>query len=166
VNSDASLDRCQYERQWRYSGLRLGSASLTRSSCISARTGRRRHPLGVDDGRLLPPRPPSAREFVVVKRQSVDLRHGGSPTSTPTTACLGRRQFRVVRTMPACPPLSSPFAQPQRRSGSIAAELVLSERTVETHVCSILAKLNLSNRCEIAAWALRQVPAPSGNNNR
>jgi DNA-binding NarL/FixJ family response regulator len=37
----------------------------------------------------------------------------------------------------------------------IADRLVLSERTVETHVRSILAKLNFSTRTEIATWVLR-----------
>jgi DNA-binding CsgD family transcriptional regulator len=37
----------------------------------------------------------------------------------------------------------------------IAERLVLSERTVEAHVRSILAKLGYSTRTEIATWALR-----------
>ena len=38
----------------------------------------------------------------------------------------------------------------------IAEQLVLSERTVETHVRSILAKLGYSTRTEIATWSLRR----------
>jgi len=38
----------------------------------------------------------------------------------------------------------------------IADQLVLSERTVETHVRSILAKLGYSTRTEIATWSLRR----------
>jgi non-specific serine/threonine protein kinase len=36
----------------------------------------------------------------------------------------------------------------------IAAELVLSKRTVETHVSNILSKLELSHRAQIMRWAL------------
>jgi len=37
-------------------------------------------------------------------------------------------------------------------SKAIAADLYLSERTVETHVQHILTKLGLANRTQIATW--------------
>jgi DNA-binding CsgD family transcriptional regulator len=40
----------------------------------------------------------------------------------------------------------------------IAERLVLSERTVEAHVRSILAKLGYSTRTEIATWTIRGAP--------
>ena len=38
----------------------------------------------------------------------------------------------------------------------IADELVVSERTVRTHITNILAKLRLSNRTQAALYALRE----------
>jgi NarL family two-component system response regulator LiaR len=38
----------------------------------------------------------------------------------------------------------------------IADELVVSERTVRTHITNILAKLRLSNRTQLALYALRE----------
>ena len=46
----------------------------------------------------------------------------------------------------------------RRRSPNqeIAEELVVGERTVQTHITNILAKLGLSNRTQAALYALRQ----------
>jgi len=41
-----------------------------------------------------------------------------------------------------------------KTNGEIAAELVLSKRTVETHSSHILTKLGLTNRAQIIRWAL------------
>ena len=38
----------------------------------------------------------------------------------------------------------------------IAEALVLGERTVETHVSNVLAKLNVTSRQDIADWAASQ----------
>jgi DNA-binding NarL/FixJ family response regulator len=47
-------------------------------------------------------------------------------------------------------------------NAAIAGELVISERTVETHVTNILAKLSFSSRSQIAAWAAeRGIAKPS-----
>lgn len=39
-------------------------------------------------------------------------------------------------------------------NGEIAAELVLSKRTVEHHIANILAKLDFTNRAQIVRWAI------------
>jgi DNA-binding NarL/FixJ family response regulator len=44
----------------------------------------------------------------------------------------------------------------------IAERLVLSERTVESHVRSNLNKLGFTTRTEIATWAMRQPAGPPG----
>src|SRR6476646_2434967 len=47
----------------------------------------------------------------------------------------------------------------------IAAELHISERTVRTHVSSILYKLGLNSRTQAALWAVREGLVDVGANN-
>jgi len=47
-----------------------------------------------------------------------------------------------------------------RTNREIAAELYVSERTVETHVANVLRKLGLSSRVGIAIWATQHDLAP------
>jgi non-specific serine/threonine protein kinase len=48
-----------------------------------------------------------------------------------------------------------------RTNRQIGAELVLSERTIDTHVRNILSKLGLTSRAQIAAWTVEQRLTPS-----
>ena len=43
-----------------------------------------------------------------------------------------------------------------KSNGEIAAELVLSKRTVEKHISSILSKLALTNRAQVVRWAIER----------
>jgi DNA-binding NarL/FixJ family response regulator len=45
----------------------------------------------------------------------------------------------------------------------IADELVLSQRTVDTHVCHILRKLGLNSRAQIGAWVVLQHQRSTGH---
>ncbi len=46
-------------------------------------------------------------------------------------------------------------------NGQIAEQLYISRKTVSTHVSHILAKLSMSSRTEVAAWAIREGVAPA-----
>ena len=47
------------------------------------------------------------------------------------------------------------------RNKEIAAALVISQRTAETHIENILTKLGFTSRAQIAAWLTQQPPDPS-----
>ncbi|MEA5401056.1 helix-turn-helix transcriptional regulator [Synechococcus sp. BA-124 BA4] len=61
----------------------------------------------------------------------------GDPMNTPSPA-----ERRVLEGL--CRGLSNK---------AIAAELVLSPRTVESHISSLLAKTGRRNRCQLLLWA-------------
>ena len=41
-----------------------------------------------------------------------------------------------------------------KTNGEIADELVVSKRTVETHIAHILSKLGLTHRAQVVRWAI------------
>jgi non-specific serine/threonine protein kinase len=69
----------------------------------------------------------------------------GVPRSTrPSTTGLSSREVEVIR-----------LVADGRSDQEIAEQLFISKRTATTHVSNILTKLNLDNRAEAAAWAVR-----------
>jgi len=77
------------------------------------------------------------------------------------------RGERLVRELEEATAAANPLTRREREiaglvsdgltNRAIADRLVLSERTVEGHIRSMLGKLQLTNRTELAAWTLRDV---------
>ena len=76
---------------------------------------------------------------------SIDLFHALTPRQAATIAFGGLTQRERE--------IAGLIAGGSSNAG-IAKQLVVSERTVETHVTNILAKLGFSSRSQIAAWAV------------
>jgi two-component system nitrate/nitrite response regulator NarL len=70
--------------------------------------------------------------------------HGAGPSGAGELAVLSAREIETVRCLAEGMP-----------NKLIARGLGISEATVKAHVKSVLRKLNLHNRTEIAAWAVR-----------
>jgi NarL family two-component system response regulator LiaR len=89
--------------------------------------------------------------------------HQGEPTMHPTIA---RKLMRELQRPPDLPPTEDPLTEREVEvlrfvaqglsNQEIADVLVLSERTVRTHVTNILTKLHLANRTQAALYALRE----------
>jgi NarL family two-component system response regulator LiaR len=87
----------------------------------------------------------------------------GEPTMHPTIA---RKLMRELRRPADLPPTDEPLTEREVEvlqslarglsNREIADELIVSERTVRTHVSNILAKLHLANRTQAALYALRE----------
>jgi DNA-binding NarL/FixJ family response regulator len=68
-----------------------------------------------------------------------------SPTGSPVTSRLTRRELEVLRLLAR-----------GRAQGEIAAELVISPKTVGTHIEHILEKLGVRSRAQAVAVAYRE----------
>ena len=96
----------------------------------------------------------------LVSRAATEFRRLGMPGPLSAADALLTRIDAARRTDD---PLSDRERQVARlvadglSNRDIASRLVLSERTVETHVRNILTKLGHGNRAQIAAWATRHL---------
>lgn len=67
------------------------------------------------------------------------------PQHSPAEEALTRREIEILR-----------MVSRGLTNNEIADELVVSERTVRTHISNVLGKLHLANRTQAALYALRQ----------
>jgi NarL family two-component system response regulator LiaR len=101
----------------------------------------------------------SAQELL----QAIRDVYRGEPTMHPTIA---RKLIRELQRPPDLPPTEAPLTEREvgvlkfvaqgLSNQEIANILVISERTVRTHVTNILTKLHLANRTQAALYALRE----------
>ncbi|OGC75956.1 MAG: hypothetical protein A2Z27_05150 [candidate division Zixibacteria bacterium RBG_16_50_21] len=82
-------------------------------------------------------------EQAVNYAQNLILKPRTPPGVEKTTDGLTRREREVAM-----------LVGQGRSNSEIATGLVLSKRTVETHVSHILSKLGLSNRVQVMRWAI------------
>jgi NarL family two-component system response regulator LiaR len=93
--------------------------------------------------------------------------HRGQPSMDPTIAHILMRELqRAAKTPPSLPLTEEPLTEREVEvlkwvarglsNQEIADKLVVSERTVRTHVSNILNKLHLANRTQAALYALRE----------
>ena len=95
--------------------------------------------------------------------QAIRNVHHGEASLHPTIA---RKLMRELNQPPGLPPTADPLTEREVEvlrlvaqgltNDEIANKLVVSERTVRTHVSHILDKLHLANRTQMALYAVRE----------
>ena len=95
--------------------------------------------------------------------QAIHDVHGGESSLDPTIA---RKLIRELNQPPALPRTEEPLTAREVEvlrlvaqglsNQEIAERMVVSERTVRTHVSNILSKLHLANRTQAALYAIRE----------
>lgn len=102
--------------------------------------------------------------------QAIRNVHQGEASLHPTIA---RKLMRELNQPPSLPPTTDPLTEREvdvlrlvaqgLSNDDIAEKLVVSERTVRTHVSHILDKLHLANRTQMALYAVREGIAKLGD---
>jgi two-component system, NarL family, response regulator LiaR len=95
--------------------------------------------------------------------QAIRTVHRGEASLHPAIA---RKLMRELNQPPSLPPTTDPLTEREVEvlkqvaqglsNDEIAEKLVVSERTVRTHVSHILDKLHLANRTQLALYAVRE----------
>jgi NarL family two-component system response regulator LiaR len=95
--------------------------------------------------------------------QAIQNVYRGEASLHPTIA---RKLMRELSQPPSLPPTTDPLTEREVEvlrlvaqglsNDDIAEKLVVSERTVRTHVSHILDKLHLANRTQMALYAVRE----------
>jgi NarL family two-component system response regulator LiaR len=80
----------------------------------------------------------------VARKLMAQISNAAAPSSPPTPEALTARELEVIH-----------LVAEGRSNHEIAQALVISEKTVKTHVSHILGKLNLVDRTQMAIHALR-----------
>jgi DNA-binding CsgD family transcriptional regulator/tetratricopeptide (TPR) repeat protein len=110
-----------------------------------------------------------ARARALVVEAAAEFRRLDLPGPLATADALIAEIDTAVRAASPLSPRESEIAMlisSAMSNRQIAQQLVLSERTVEAHVRSILAKLGFSRRTEIATWSLRDPRLPGAAGTR
>lgn len=113
-------------------------------------------------GEVLAERAPAKASAVARQAATTARRLGMAPALARADQVLRRAERAQRDAVPLTARERDVLARLARGASNrdIADELVLSERTVETHVRNVLAKIGVANRAQAAVWAVEQGLAP------
>lgn len=132
----------------------------------------------IGDDKIYPAIKAGALGYLLKDSEPIDLIrsiykvYSGEPSLHPSIA---RKMIKEIREQPVVKPTPEPLTARElevltllaqgRANAEIAAQLVISEVTVRTHISHLLAKLHLANRVQATLYALREGITSIGDEN-